>query len=108
MHWAALYGLTMRDARDAVFGFSSPAGETTVGGRIQAQLTKRGAKDAAALLGSVLYADTEERGNIMSTASRPLKGYRLPGRSNRPTIPTSILRNSFAGEWPGEWTRSTS
>ena len=89
LHWAALTGGTMRDARDSVYEINTPTGD---GGEPQGQLiwrslakhgrsgdaTAAGGRDAAMMLSSVLHTAHEERASIASTAARALEGYELP------------------------------
>ena len=101
LHYAAKSGHDMRHARDAVYEFTAPAGDTTVGDVIRTWLKTHDAPDAASMLGSVLFAGREERAGIMSTAARALKGYRLPGAidstDNRNFDVEEFVRGGIAG-----------
>jgi type IV secretion system protein VirD4 len=105
-HWAALRGLPMRQARDAVAGLLAPVSmegkRQPFGWTIRKELQRLGADRAAvAVLGNIMSTPDREVGSIISAAMRALQVYQLPGAiasTEQPNFdPAEFVKGGYGG-----------
>jgi type IV secretory pathway TraG/TraD family ATPase VirD4 len=108
LHWAAVRGHSMRQARDAVFELNTPNDDPVHPNRKVAlgqliirdlQKERRADNAAASVLTSVMSTGERELASILSEASRALQVYQLPGAIASTEDPNFDPRAFVAGHW---------